>query len=74
MQVSMSLTLKTEMEINIFLDKNGLPLELDIGGDLAELKKNLAKFKKGKHGKGLDDIDIEELDFVSFILGYLMLH
>ena len=46
-------------------DKNGLPLDLDIGGDLAELKKNLAKFKKGKHGKGLDDIDIEELDFVS---------
>jgi hypothetical protein len=38
---------------------------LDIGGDLAELKKNLAKFKKGIHGKGLDDIDIEELDFVS---------
>ena len=29
------------------------------------MKKNLAKFKKGKHGKGLDDIDIEELDFVS---------
>ena len=48
-----------------FLDKNGLPLDLDMGGDLAELKKNLAKFKKGKHGKGLDDIDIEELNFVS---------
>ena len=47
------------------LDKNGVPLDIDIGGDLAELKKNLAKFKKGKHGKGLDDIDIEELDFVS---------
>ena len=46
-------------------DKNGLPLDLDIGGDLAELKKNLAKLKKGKHGKRLDDIDIEELDFVS---------
>ena len=46
-------------------DKNGVPLDIDIGGDLAELKKNLAKFKKGKHGKGLDDIDIEELDFVS---------
>ena len=39
-------------------DKNGVPLDIDIGGDLAELKKNLAKFKKGKHGKGLDDIDI----------------
>ena len=46
-------------------DMNGLPLDLDIGGDLAELKKNLAKLKKGKHGKGLADIDIEELDFVN---------
>ena len=26
----------------LLLDKNGLPLDLDIGGDLAELKKNLA--------------------------------
>ena len=48
-----------------FSDKNGLPLDLDIGGDLANLRKNLAKFKKGKHGKELDDIDIEELNFVS---------
>ena len=56
-------------------DKNGLPLDLDIGGDLAELKKNLAKFKKGKHGKGLDDIDIEELDFVSsYILWSFIYH
>ena len=28
-------------------------------------QKNLAKFKRGKHGSGLDDIDIEELDWVS---------
>ena len=27
-------------------------------------QKNLAKFKRGKHGAGLDDIDIEELDWV----------
>ena len=52
-------------ETNDISDKNGLPLDLDIGGDLADLKKNLAKFKKGKHGKQLDDIDIEELNFVS---------
>ena len=25
----------------------------------------MAKFKRGKHGSGLDDIDIEELDWVS---------
>ncbi len=35
-----------------------------MGSDLAELKANLAKYKKGKHGKGLDDIDIEQLDWV----------
>ena len=37
---------------------------MDIAGDLAELKKNLAKMKKGKM-KGLEDIDINELDWVS---------
>ena len=31
----------------------------------ANPQKNLAKFKRGKHGSGLDDIDIEELDWVS---------
>ena len=47
-------------------EKNNLALDLDIGNDLSELKANLAKFKKGKHGKGLDDIDIEQLDWVWF--------
>ena len=56
---------KPSENLYLFSDKNGLPLDLDIGGDLADLKKNLAKYKKGKHGKELDDIDIEELDFVS---------
>ena len=56
---------KPSENLYFFSDKNGLPLDLDIGGDLADLKKNLAKYKKGKHGKELDDIDIEELDFVS---------
>ena len=60
------MNMKTKYTIFIS-DKNGVPLDIDIGGDLAELKKNLAKFKKGKHGKGLDDIDIKELDFVSKI-------
>ena len=45
-------------------ESRGLELDVDIGADLAKLKKNLAKFKKGKHGSGLDDIDIEELDWV----------
>ena len=45
-------------------EKNNLAIDLDIGSDLAELKANLAKFKKGKHGKGLEDIDIEQLDWV----------
>ena len=43
-------------------------LDIDIAGDLALLKKNLAKCKKGKHGKGLQDILIQELDWVSFYL------
>ena len=49
---------------HLFSEKNNLAIDLDLGSDLAELKANLAKFKKGKHGKGLDDIDIEQLDWV----------
>jgi hypothetical protein len=47
-------------------DKNNLELDVDIAGDLATLKENLAKFKKGKM-KGLEDIDINELDWVSLL-------
>ena len=37
---------------------------LDIAGDLDELKKNIAKLKKGKLGKGLlSDIEINDLDW-----------
>ena len=50
-----------------FIEKNNLAIDMDIGSDLAELKANLAKFKKGKHGKGLDDIDIEQLDWVKTV-------
>ena len=39
---------------------------MDIAGDLAALKDYLAKFKKGKM-KGLEDIDINELDWVRFL-------
>ena len=49
----------------ICVDKNNLELDVDIAGDLATLKENLAKFKKGKM-KGLEDIDINELDWVYF--------
>ena len=52
-----------ELKIQIYLDKNNLELDVDIAGDLAALKDNLAKFKKGKM-KGLEDIDINELDWV----------
>ena len=50
----------------LVLDKNNLELDVDIAGDLAELKKNLAKMKKGKM-KGLEDIDINELDWVIIV-------
>ena len=45
--------------------KNNIELEgLDIAGDLDELKKNIAKFKKGKFGKGLADFEINNLDWI----------
>jgi hypothetical protein len=47
-------------------DKNNLELDVDIAGDLATLKENLAKFKKGKM-KGLEDIDLNELDWVRLL-------
>jgi len=42
--------------------KNNIEFEgIDIAGDLEELKKNIAKFKKGKYGDfgdfGMDDLD-----------------
>ena len=43
-------------------------MDLDLAGDLAQLKKNLAKLRKGKHGKGLGDILIEEIDWVGMIV------
>ena len=48
-------------------DQAGKDIEfegLDFAGDLDELKRNIAKFKKGKFGKGLSDIDIDDLDFI----------
>ena len=45
--------------------KNNIELEgLDIAGDLEDLKKNIAKFKKGKYGGGLADIEINDLDWI----------
>ena len=43
-------------------------MDLDLAGDLAQLKKNLAKLRKGKHGRGLGDILIEEIDWVGIIV------
>ena len=42
--------------------QNNIEFEgIDIAGDLEELKKNIAKFKKGKYGDfgdfGMDDLD-----------------
>ncbi len=30
----------------------------------ADLKANIAKYKRGKFGKGLSDIDVDELDWI----------
>merc|ERR1712062_793113 len=60
-QIKLAATLK-QMQ-----DQAGKDIEfegLDFAGDLDELKRNIAKFKKGKFGKGLSDIDIDDLDFI----------
>jgi hypothetical protein len=45
--------------------KHNIELEgMDIAGDLDELKRNIAKFKKGKFGKGLADFEINDLDWM----------
>ena len=43
--------------------KNNLDMEgVDIDGDLAALRDNIAKYKKGM--KGLGDIEINDLDWI----------
>ena len=37
---------------------------IDLAGDLESLKKNIAKFKKGKYGGGMSDFDINDLDWI----------
>ena len=45
--------------------RNGVELEgMDIAGDLAALKANIAKYRGGKYGKGLSDIEINDLDWM----------
>ena len=50
------------------LENHNIEVDLDLAGDLAQLKKNLAKLRKGKHGRGLGDILIEEIDWVGMIV------
>ena len=50
------------------LENHNIEVDLDLAGDLAQLKKNLAKLRKGKHGRGLGDILIEEIDWVGIIV------
>ena len=50
-----------------FTESHNLDIELDLAGDLALLRKNLAKMRKGKMGKGLHDVLIEEFEWVSKI-------
>ena len=52
------------MEHFLYLIQNNIEFEgIDIAGDLQELKKNIAKFKKGKYGGGLSDMEINDLDW-----------
>ena len=54
--------------LNYILENHNIEVDLDLAGDLALLKKNLAKLRKGRHGKGLGDILIEEIDWVGIII------
>ena len=36
--------------LNYILENHNIEVDLDLAGDLAQLKKNLAKLRKGKHG------------------------
>ena len=63
-----ALALRDINTIMLKTERNNLALDLDIGSDLAELKANLAKFKRGRHGAGLEDIDIEQLDWVKIMI------
>ena len=45
-------------------ENHNIEVDLDLAGDLAQLKRNLAKLRKGRHGRGLGDILIEEIDWV----------
>ena len=51
---------------NSFTESHNLDIELDLAGDLALLRKNLAKMRKGKMGKGLHDVLIEEFEWVIY--------
>ena len=44
--------------------RNSLFSGIDLAGDLESLKKNIAKFKKGKYGGGMSDFDINDLDWI----------
>ena len=58
-----------------FTESHNLDIELDLAGDLALLRKNLAKMRKGKMGKGLHDVLIEEFEWViNMIYNYLKYH
>ena len=56
------------MRLNYNLENHNIEVDLDLAGDLVQLKKNLAKLRKGKHGRGLGDILIEEIDWVGIIV------
>ncbi len=50
---------------NFQAGKNNIHLDcIDLAGDLDQLKKNIALFKKGKFGKGLADFEINDWDWM----------
>ncbi len=57
-QLKLASTLRQMADANVHLEG------LDLADDLAQLRDNIAKFKRGKFGKGLADIEISDLDWI----------
>jgi hypothetical protein len=58
MQLKLAATLRQMQANNIDLDG------IDLGADMDALRANIAKFKKGKYGKGFADFDMDDLDWM----------
>ena len=60
-QMKLAETLK---KISESAERNNVDLGINIADDLEQLKNNLNKFKQSKMGRQMQDINIEQLDWI----------